>query len=196
MTDRNRSEDSAIARRRKEQILEAAARCFREKGFHRSSMAQISAEAGMSAGHIYHYFKKKEDIVAAIVARERSAIDTLIEETRSTDASAPSGALGIEHAVKAIRLSQDPARASLMMEILAEAARNPEIAAELQRSDTELQATLLKLRGDDSPRARSRQELIAALMEGLSVRALRNRTLAENIDPDMLNDVFGYITNA
>src|ERR1700761_4531515 len=55
----------ALARRK--QVLEAAATCFRRHGFHACSMAQISAEAGMSVGHIYSYFPSKDAIIAAIV---------------------------------------------------------------------------------------------------------------------------------
>ena len=60
--------DSNIAKRRKEQVLVAAVECFKLQGFHKTSMSQISAAAGMSSGHIYHYFGSKEAIVEAIVA--------------------------------------------------------------------------------------------------------------------------------
>ena len=51
-------------------MLDAAAICFRNHGFHGASMAQISKTAGMSPGHIYHYFDNKEAIIAAIVERD------------------------------------------------------------------------------------------------------------------------------
>ena len=37
---------------RRNQVLDAAAICFRNHGFHGASMAQISKTAGMSPGHI------------------------------------------------------------------------------------------------------------------------------------------------
>ncbi|WP_222862308.1 TetR/AcrR family transcriptional regulator [Zoogloea oleivorans] len=55
-----KSNETLIAKRRKEQVLAAAADCVRREGFHRTSMSQISAAAGMSSGHIYHYFGSKE----------------------------------------------------------------------------------------------------------------------------------------
>jgi AcrR family transcriptional regulator len=51
---------------RREQILEAARRCFIRKGFHQSSMADVFAEAGLSAGAVYRYFRSKDEIITAI----------------------------------------------------------------------------------------------------------------------------------
>jgi len=68
---------------RRAQILDAAADCFRNHGFHGASIAQISKSAGMSAGHIYHYFANKEAIIAAIVERDLERILSLAAELRS-----------------------------------------------------------------------------------------------------------------
>jgi AcrR family transcriptional regulator len=54
---------------RREQILNAATRCMAREGFHRTSMATIIAESGLSAGAIYGYFKSKNEIIAAIAHR-------------------------------------------------------------------------------------------------------------------------------
>jgi AcrR family transcriptional regulator len=50
---------------RRQQIIEAAYRCFARKGFHQTTMREILSEAGLSAGAIYHYFKSKEEIIEA-----------------------------------------------------------------------------------------------------------------------------------
>ena len=68
---------------RREQVLTAAAACFQRHGFHGASMAQISREAGMSVGHIYHYFANKEAIIAAIVAGDQQQILAIDDEIRS-----------------------------------------------------------------------------------------------------------------
>jgi AcrR family transcriptional regulator len=51
---------------RRKQILESAAACFYEKGFHQTSMQDICDEAGLSPGAVYRYFRSKDDIIAAI----------------------------------------------------------------------------------------------------------------------------------
>lgn len=50
---------------RKQQIIDAAFRCFARKGFHQTTMRDIYAEAGLSAGAIYHYFGSKDEIIKA-----------------------------------------------------------------------------------------------------------------------------------
>ncbi len=51
---------------RREQILNAARRCFLRDGFHETSMQDLFAEAGLSSGAVYRYFPGKEDVILAI----------------------------------------------------------------------------------------------------------------------------------
>jgi len=57
---------------RRRQIMDAAVACFAREGFHATTMQDIVAETGMSAGAIYRYFPAKEDIVAAIAAEHHA----------------------------------------------------------------------------------------------------------------------------
>lgn len=57
------SEQHALARR--QQIIDAAYRCFARKGFHQATMRDIYEEAGLSPGAVYHYFDSKHEIIAA-----------------------------------------------------------------------------------------------------------------------------------
>jgi AcrR family transcriptional regulator len=51
---------------RRRQILDAARRCFASKGVHRTTMQDLFAESGLSAGAVYRYFKSRDEIVSAI----------------------------------------------------------------------------------------------------------------------------------
>jgi len=64
------------------QVLQAAEKCFREYGFHATSIQRISDVAGMSPGHIYHYFRNKEAIVAGIVEHRLAAVLEHVELVR------------------------------------------------------------------------------------------------------------------
>jgi len=48
---------------RREEIFEAALRCFNTSGYYQTSIDQIASEAGLSKGGIYHHFKSKKDLV-------------------------------------------------------------------------------------------------------------------------------------
>jgi AcrR family transcriptional regulator len=51
---------------RRQQILDAALRCFSRDGFHNTTTADIVRESGISQGALYLYFATKDDIVVAL----------------------------------------------------------------------------------------------------------------------------------
>ena len=57
------TEAHSVARR--QQIIDAAYRCFARKGFHQATMRDIYAEANLSPGAVYHYFDSKDAIIQA-----------------------------------------------------------------------------------------------------------------------------------
>lgn len=62
---------------RRAQITEAAVRCFGRNGLERTSIAEITAESGLSAGSIYAHYRNKADLVQAAaraVLAERAAL--------------------------------------------------------------------------------------------------------------------------
>lgn len=52
--------------RRRQQILQAAFRCFARKGFHQTTMREICREAKLSRGGVYCHFESKYDIIQAL----------------------------------------------------------------------------------------------------------------------------------
>ncbi|CAM5202026.1 HTH-type transcriptional regulator BetI [Castellaniella denitrificans] len=187
------SAETDVAKRRKAQVLDAAIECFRNRGFHQASMSQISAAAGMSAGHIHHYFKSKEDIVAGIVERGKEDLSLPLITAGKLLADADVAAVFVASVEDAVSLHKDISYASLNMEILAEAARNPKIADIVHRNNANLHEALSELFEDKGPKNRARLEICAALMEGISIRALRNPSLDEDLDLDMLRETIRYV---
>ncbi|HZC15999.1 MAG TPA: TetR/AcrR family transcriptional regulator [Caulobacteraceae bacterium] len=51
---------------RRQQILDAALKCFSRDGFHSTTTADIVGESGISQGALYLYFATKDDIVVAL----------------------------------------------------------------------------------------------------------------------------------
>lgn len=162
------------------QILVAAATCFRTHGFHGASIAQISKAAGMSVGHIYHYFENKEAIIAGIVAQD---LDRMMASSAALRAEPDLLAGMIERVAEHLHDMLDPHHAGLKLEITAEASRNERVADIVRAADAQGMANLTDLlrsircgRGhaaDDSEIA-GMAEIIAAMIEGLMVRSIRN----------------------
>jgi TetR/AcrR family transcriptional repressor of uid operon len=109
---------------RRLQVREAALACFKRKGFHQASMADICAEAGMSPGNLYRYFPSKEAIVAGLCARDQ---EMLAENVRALlSCGDPLG--GIEMMLRQQLVEEPRQRFQMIVEIWAEATRKPEIA--------------------------------------------------------------------
>lgn len=63
------SRRQAEAARKQEQILDAAARLFAERGFHRTTTKDIALAADVSEGTLYNYFDNKNDLLFSILER-------------------------------------------------------------------------------------------------------------------------------
>ncbi|WP_028455907.1 TetR/AcrR family transcriptional regulator [Chitinilyticum litopenaei] len=177
MTSEKSCSEPCRAETRRNQVLCAAAQCFRQSGFHGASMANIARAAGMSVGHIYHYFANKEAIIAAFVAAEQDKTRALLQAMLDADNAIQAI---IDYAATGLDDSLDANNTALQLEILAEAARNPNVARIMRESDDALAVLGSQLMN----KARSqlpalpenemlaRRETIIALFYGLSLRGL------------------------
>jgi len=110
---------------RRARIVAAAERAFVRYGFHAATMQHVAEEAGMSAGNLYRYFSSKEAIVEGLcLADQDERSGQFAALARSVDLVTAIGATLREHL-----LCKPPEKARLVVEIWAEAGRNPRIAA-------------------------------------------------------------------
>jgi AcrR family transcriptional regulator len=108
-----------------QRILEAAKICFVRSGFQGASMQQICAEAGMSPGALYRYFRSKEAIIEAICEADRAEDAKLFAMILSN----PSVVDGVvQGAMAHIRMMHETNAAPLFAEIMAESMRNEAVA--------------------------------------------------------------------
>ncbi|CAN7614744.1 TetR/AcrR family transcriptional regulator [Paenibacillus sp. LjRoot56] len=66
-----------IYEERKQQITSAAVKIFAQRGLPGTKISLITAEAGVSHGLFYHYFKTKEELFSSLV---REAIEASMQE--------------------------------------------------------------------------------------------------------------------
>lgn len=161
------------------QVLDAAAECFKQSGFHGTSMARISEAAGMSVGHIYHFFSGKEAIIEALVARKTE--HTLeIFKTFEEEEDIFQGLLN--RVDTGLGECTDCDLVPLDLEVVAEAARNPDIAkivqgasAKVSERMTHVLRMLHQSRGQEPalcPEATT--QVLKALFEGMGQRIVQN----------------------
>ena len=60
----------------REDILEAAAQVFRQKGFHGASMSDIAAAVSLQKASLYHHVSSKQEILLELLER---ALELLLE---------------------------------------------------------------------------------------------------------------------
>ena len=110
---------------RHSQILDAALVCFAKRGFHQTSMHDISAEAGISVGLIYRYFENKEAVISAMADRHKKEINEMLNRARQ----APTLLESLEILFTAHCCEDAPQVVSaFVVDLYAEASRNPRVA--------------------------------------------------------------------
>lgn len=82
MAPRGIEANEEIKDERSSQILLAALKVFTRKGFSAAKMSDIAAEAGVSYGLAYHYFRSKDDIFKELVNHAVNSIGRIIDEYR------------------------------------------------------------------------------------------------------------------
>ncbi len=169
------------AEARREQVLAAAEECFRSHGFHNTSMAQISKSAQMSPGHIYHYFKNKEDIIRAIVHMDLEDTLAIIRENANQGGDLLEAMLSSVD--DGVRRMSNPGKAAITLEVISEAAHNPRVAEMVREMDARLRREIreMLIRGRRSRGLSTsevdldaRVEVMSAIFDGLAMRAVCN----------------------
>lgn len=185
------SEGHREARRR--QILNAGRRCFARDGFHATTMQDVFAEAGLSAGAVYSYFGSKNELVTAIA-------DEVLGEIKAGLAAAAEAkpVIGVAEAVTTELAPRLAAGGSvgdfvpIVLQVWAEAVRDEqmwtfvngvyeEVAVQLARIVTRnVEAGLLP--ADTHPYATARA--LSALIQGFIVQ----RAVLGDVPPEAITE--------
>jgi AcrR family transcriptional regulator len=182
-----RHTDPALAEARRQQVLTAAADCFRRKGFHAAGMAEISRMAGMSAGHIYNYFESKEAIIESIIEKDMEEMFSIFEGFEGQPQDTLTVLLnGLNIGVQR-HMDTDTGACAVDLEMLAEAGRNNKVATLLRDADTQARNKMRQLltsersaiKDIDEVQLESRINVIFSVMAGLLLRKVLYPELTE-----------------
>jgi AcrR family transcriptional regulator len=187
---------------RRDQIIAASRICFRKHGFHGAGMAEIAKTSRLSVGQIYRYFANKDAIIEEIVRRivfKKISLMTgnahNLRQMAENLAHRRIGSLHVEHPRNASperSLEQSEIDHALMLEVTAEATRNPVVEQIWRDAEGQLfnEAKAMLARtyshlSDDELAARV--EILAVICEGTAFRHLTTQH-ADPIHLDVLYD--------
>ena len=74
----------ARSQKTRENLLKAALLMYEKKGYHKTTVDDIAAEAGVSTGIAYRYFRNKKDMLLSVISYGADNIGS-IAETDNTD---------------------------------------------------------------------------------------------------------------
>jgi len=157
---------------RRRQILDAALVCFQENGFHGTAMSTICEKAGMSPGHLYHYFSSKVDLIEAIAEEDSQIAERNIAALVKKGHVVEELVRGMERVWK----RGQGIHGALNAEVLAEAARNERVSKIIRQRNGRIRSLLAKTleeaqeRGEVAPDMDplGTASLLIAMTDGLS----------------------------
>jgi AcrR family transcriptional regulator len=151
---------------RRQQILEAATRCFARDGFHRTTMEDIVRESRLSPGAIYCYFCGKNEIVEAIGDQRHRQESALLSNLLTSGDIAENLKQLAHDFFDMLQDAKEKERRKVTIQLWAESLRDKEIRKIVGRG------------------LRQREALASALRS-----AQHQRQLRPDLDPDSLSRV-------
>lgn len=186
---------------RYEQIVDAAIRCVGREGFHRTTMAHVIAESGLSAGAVYGYFKGKEDLIKAIAGRALGGFAELLHGIAiGPGPVTPATALrAMLHEVERLAADSDGAFPKVVMHAWSEAARNQEILDIVGANVDQVQAAwvevLERADADGNLRVPGDRAAMARVLIGLMPGFVLQGLLLGKVDATTYADGFESLTS-
>jgi len=121
------------AEQRRAQLIDTALTVFAQKGLEGATVKDLSDEAGVAQGLLYHYFRSKEDLLRA--ALERHYFLPELRRITSPDRDRPAREVLLEVGKGFATMLRD--RRPLLQVMIREAPTNPEVAERIARAQRE-----------------------------------------------------------
>lgn len=99
---------SKKAEARREEILRAATKILRDKGYHGTSMQDIADAVGMYKGSLYQHIDNKEDVAYEIILEGlKNTVDVLEQSCATASTFSEKLRLAVEHNIRYTALNRD-----------------------------------------------------------------------------------------
>jgi AcrR family transcriptional regulator len=74
--------NESLVKKKRQQIFEAVVKLISKKGYHRTTLREISKESGIALGNLYDYISTKEDILYIIQEKATQAVMQAISKDK------------------------------------------------------------------------------------------------------------------
>lgn len=100
--DKTANPVQARSQKTRDSLLKAALLMYEKKGYHKTTVDDIAAQAGVSTGIAYRYFKNKKDMLLSVISYGAENIGILVS---IGDIAIPESAADIKGALKAVLIA-------------------------------------------------------------------------------------------
>lgn len=145
---------------KRDRILRAAEAIFLDKGFHAASMNEIAEAANVSTPHLYNFYASKAALTLAVQLKMGQETFDALKTALSAGEKNPS-----------CQSIFDSRRSSLMLTILTECTRNPEIKEKITENGARLRKMISEAGGisPDDQEGQYRILCVMAMYLGMSI---------------------------
>ena len=175
----------------RDRIRDALIACVRRKGFHRTSMSDVIAESGMSAGAIYGYYKGKSEIIRDVAQGVVTVDPDALLASLGEDLQGPAGLIRAFTTRVSLTVGDHP----ILLQIWAEAATDKQIAQLIEEIIDRIRdvyegylVTFYKRQGRTTAKAKRLAASQAPVMLSLSQGYILQSALVPDFDSDAYFD--------
>lgn len=145
---------------KRDRILRAAEAIFLDKGFHAASMNEIAEAANVNTPHLYNFYASKAALALAVQLKMGQETFDALKTAMSAGEKNPS-----------CQSIFDSRRSSLMLTILTECTRNPEIKEKIKENGARLRKMISEAGGisPDDQEGQYRILCVMAMYLGMSI---------------------------
>ena len=186
----------------REEIVNAAARVFADRGFHGASLDAIAEEAGFSLGAVYYNFADKEELFLELLDRRcaeraQDIREVFVGDSDDLDATSRQAEIASTHAFDA--MTGDTEWRALFLEFLALAARDADFRKRFAKRCTEMRSALNEVVVERTAPVADvlpvTPEQLAAVFDSLSVGLWAHHRLhgSQAVPPDLFAKAIGLM---
>jgi TetR/AcrR family transcriptional regulator, transcriptional repressor for nem operon len=178
----------------KEQIIAAAARRYRERGFDGVSVANLMKEVGLTHGGFYRHFSSKDELIA--LAALRAVSDTITEWRKVADDATGERLEAVVHYYLTLRHHDHPETGCLAAALGCELSRLP---SPVKDAVTEGERRIIDFLSGIAPgktKALRRRQAIVAFASMVGGMTLARMTSDGELRREILKDVARAIPNS